>query len=112
MISIFCTASKDFIVKGIYQTGLEQFDDLFVIADIAHIQKRNGWDKNQIGGFEVIIDDYKKIDQLGQYVYDNIGYDLHATTIKDLNPDIFNWLDLQDYNVNIIIILMILVANI
>lgn len=101
---------KDFIVKGIYRTGLEQFDNLYVIADIAHIQKRNGWDKNQVGGFEVIIDDYKNIDQLGQYVYDNIGYDLHSTTIKDLNPDIFNWLDLQDYNVNIIIILMILVA--
>jgi lipoprotein-releasing system permease protein len=101
---------KDFIVKGIYQTGLEQFDNLYVIADIAHIQKRNGWNKDQIGGFEVIINDYNNIDKLGQYVYDNIGYDLHSTTIKDLNPDIFNWLDLQDYNVNIIIILMILVA--
>jgi len=101
---------KDFIIKGIYQTGLEQFDNLYVIADIAHIQKRNDWDKNQIGGFEVLIDDYNDIDELGQYVYDNIGYDLHSTTIKEQNPDIFNWLDLQDYNVNIIIILMILVA--
>lgn len=101
---------KDFIVKGIYQTGLEQFDNLYVIADIAHIQKRNGWSKDQIGGFEIIIDDYNKIDELGQYVYDNIGYDLHSTTIKEINPDIFNWLKLQDYNVNIIIILMILVA--
>lgn len=101
---------KNFIVKGIYQTGLEQFDNLYVIADIAHIQKRNGWTKDQIGGFEVIIDDYNRIDELGEYVYDNIGYDLHSTTIKELNPDIFNWLALQDYNVNIIIILMILVA--
>ena len=101
---------KNFIVKGIYQTGLEQFDNLYIIADIAHIQKRNGWTGNQIGGFEVIIDDYNRIDELGEYVYDNIGYNLHATTIKELNPDIFNWLALQDYNVNIIIILMILVA--
>jgi lipoprotein-releasing system permease protein len=103
---------KDFIVKGIYQTGLEQFDNLYIIADIAHIQKRNGWTANQIGGFEVIINDYNKIDELGEYVYDNIGYNLHSTTIKELNPDIFNWLTLQDYNVNIIIILMILVAAI
>lgn len=101
---------KDFIVKGIYQSGFEQFDNLYVIADIAHIQKRNGWTKDQIGGFEVIINDYKRIDELGDYVYDNIGYNLHSTTIKELNPDIFNWLALQDYNVNIIIILMILVA--
>ena len=101
---------KDFIVKGIYQTGLEQFDNLYVIADIAHIQKRNGWTKNQIGGFEVIIDDYNDLDELGAYVYDNVGYDLHSSTIKEQNPDIFNWLSLQDYNVNVIIILMIIVA--
>ncbi|MDG1475985.1 MAG: FtsX-like permease family protein [Vicingaceae bacterium] len=101
---------KDFIIKGIYQTGLEQFDNLYVIADIAHIQKRNGWDKNQVGGFEVLIDDYSKLDEMGQYVYDNIDYSLHATTIKEQHPDIFSWLDLQDYNVNVIIILMIVVA--
>ena len=101
---------KDFVVQGIYQTGLEQFDNLYVIADIAHIQKRNGWDKNQVGGFEVLIDDYKDLDKMGNYVYDNVGYDLHSSTIKEQNPDIFNWLNLQDYNVNVIIILMIVVA--
>ncbi len=101
---------KDFMVKGIYQTGLEQFDNLFVIANIAHIQKRNGWSANQVGGFEVVINDYNDIDKLGKYVYDNVGYELHSSTIKDQNQDIFNWLNLQDYNVNIIIILMIIVA--
>jgi len=101
---------KDFIVKGIYQTGLAQFDDLYVIANIAHIQKRNGWSSNQVGGFEVLIDRYKDLDRLGEFVYDNIGYELNSITIIDQNPDIFNWLSLQDYNVNVIIILMIIVA--
>ena len=101
---------KDFIVKGIYQTGLEQFDNLYVIADIAHIQKRNGWDATQVGGFEVLIDDYKDLDKMGVYVYESIDYNLHSTTIKEQHPDIFIWLDLQDYNVNIIIILMVVVA--
>lgn len=101
---------KDFIIKGIYQTDLEGFDNLYVLTDIAHIQKRNGWDKNQVGGFEVLIDDFDSIDEMGDYVYENVGYDLHSSTIKDLNPDIFSWLKLQDYNVNIIIILMVLVA--
>ena len=101
---------KDFMVKGIYQTGLEQFDNLYVIANIAHIQKRNGWNNHQVGGFEVIIKDFKDIDKLGKYVYENINYELHSSTIKDQNQDIFNWLNLQDYNVNIIIILMIVVA--
>lgn len=101
---------KDFIVKGIYQTGLEQFDNLYVIADIAHIQKRNGWNKNEVGGFEVLIDDYKELDKIGKYVYENIGPLLHSSTIKEQNPDIFNWLELQDLNVNVIIILMLVVA--
>lgn len=101
---------KDFIVKGIYQTGLEQFDNLYVIADIAHIQKRNGWKKNQVGGFEVLIDNYKDLDKFGEFIYGNVGYDLHSSTIKEQNPDIFNWLELQDMNVNVIIILMVIVA--
>lgn len=101
---------KDFIVKGIYQSGLEQFDNLYVITDIAHIQKRNNWSSNLVGGFEVIIDNYSDLDKLDEFVYNNIGYDLNAVTILDKNPDIFNWLELQDLNVTIIIILMVLVA--
>lgn len=101
---------KDFVVKGIYQSGLEQFDNLFVIADITHIQKRNNWSENLVGGFEVIIDNYNDLNQLDQFIYDNIGYDLHSTTIIDRNPDIFNWLELQDINVIIIVLLMVLVA--
>lgn len=101
---------KDFIVKGIYQSGLEQFDNIYVITDIAHIQKRNNWSNNLIGGFEVIIDNYNDLTKLDEFVYDHIGYDLHSVTIIDKNPDIFNWLELQDLNVMIIIILMVLVA--
>ena len=101
---------KDFVVKGIYQSGLEQFDNLFVLTNIAHIQKRNGWGEYQVGGFEVLVDDYDCIEQMGKYVYDNIGFDLYATTILDQYPDIFNWLNLLDYNVNIILVLMLVVT--
>lgn len=101
---------KDFKVKGIYQSGLEQFDNLYVLTDIAHIQKRNGWSKNQVGGFEVLIENYEDIDRLDQYVYNNIGYELNSTTIVRQNPDIFNWLELQDLNVIVIIVLMVVVA--
>lgn len=101
---------KDYIVKGIYQSGLEQFDNLYVLSDIAHIQKRNGWSDNQVAGFEILIKSYDDLDKLDQYVYDNIGYDLHSTTIVRQNPDIFNWLELQDVNVIVIIVLMVVVA--
>ena len=101
---------KDFKVKGIYQTGLEQFDNLYVLADIAHIQKRNGWDKNQVGGFEVLINNYNDLDKFDSYIKENIGYTLHSSSIKEQSPDIFNWLELQDLNVNVIMILMLIVA--
>jgi lipoprotein-releasing system permease protein len=101
---------KDFVIKGIYQSGLEQFDNLYVLSDITHIQKRNGWNENQVGGFEILIDNYDDLGKLDLFVYDNIGYDLHSTTIVNQNPDIFNWLELQDVNVIVIIVLMIVVA--
>lgn len=101
---------KDFIVSGIYQSGLEQFDNLMVLTDIAHIQKRNGWEANQVGGFEITIDNYKDLDKLDEFIYENIGYDLYSKTIQQQNPDIFNWLELQDLNVVIIIVLMLVVA--
>lgn len=101
---------KNFVISGIYQSGLEQFDNLIVLTNIAHIQKRNGWTQNQVGGFEVLIDSYKNLDKLDDFIYNNIGYELHSKTIKEQNPDIFNWLDLQDINVIIIIVLMVVVA--
>lgn len=103
---------KDFIISGIYKSGLEQYDKLFVLTDIAHIQKRNNWTNNQVGGFEVIVDNYDQLNILNDKVYSEIGYDLNSVTIVDQNPDIFNWLELQDMNVVIIIILMIIVATI
>ena len=101
---------KNFRVTGIYQTGLEQFDNLYVLADMAHIQKRNGWSENQVGGFEVLINNYEDLDEMGEFVDENVGYNLHTSTIKEQYADIFSWLDLQDYNVTIIIILMLIVA--
>lgn len=101
---------KDFIVTGIYESGLEQFDNLYVVADIAHIQKRNGWPKDLVGGFEILIEDYDELENLEEFVYNNIGYHLNSTTIVSQNPEIFNWLELQDLNIIVIIVLMIIVA--
>jgi lipoprotein-releasing system permease protein len=103
---------RKFVISGIYETGLEEFDRLFVIGDIHHIRKLNGWKDDQVGGFEVFIDDFKAIDQLGEKVNTMIGYDLKAETVRELQPQIFEWLDLHDMNVIIILVLMILVAGI
>ena len=103
---------RKFEITGIYQTGLEEFDKLYVIADIAHIQKLNDWDENQVGGFEILINDYKELEEMTELVRNEIPFDLYAENIREITPQIFDWLDLQDVNVKIILILMILVAGI
>jgi lipoprotein-releasing system permease protein len=103
---------RKFTIKGIYQTGMEEFDKLYVIGDIKHVQRLNDWDENYISGFEVLLYDFRNMDAVAENLRDEIGLDLNALTIKDLYPQIFDWLDLQDINVKIILILMILVAGI
>jgi len=103
---------RKFNISGIYETGLEEFDKLYVLCDIAHIQKLNKWDKDQVGGFEVFIDDFDDLDKMGKLVYETIGYKINSKTIKQLYPEIFEWLQLQDMNVIIILALMVLVAGI
>lgn len=103
---------RKFTVSGIYETGLEEFDEVYVIGDLRHIQRLNNWSADMVSGFEVFIDDFKSLDKMGEMVYQMIGYDLNAETVTDAYPQIFDWLRLMDINVVIILILMILVAGI
>ena len=103
---------RKFVVSGIYETGLEEFDEAYVIGDIRHIQDLNNWDADMVSGFEVFIDDFKNLDEMGEKVYQMIGYNLNAETVTRAYPQIFDWLRLMDINVVIILILMILVAGI
>ncbi len=105
------TPGRKFRIAGIYDTGLEEFDKLYVIGDIHHIEKLNNWTDNQVGGFEVFLDKFEDMDRMGVYVYHQIGFSLDASTIRMLNQQIFDWLDLQDINVLIILILIILVSS-
>lgn len=103
---------KAFYISGIYETGFEDIDKQLVLVDIRQIQKLNYWNDDQIGGFEIAIKDYKKIDKTGEDVNEIVGQGLVAQTVKEINPAVFSWLDLQDVNAIIVITLMILVAGI
>jgi lipoprotein-releasing system permease protein len=109
---------RKFTVAGIYETGLAEYDKTYVIGDIKHVQKLNGWDSHQITGFEIAIDDFSHIDAVKSRVENLIGIDiqsdgssLRTTSIKDKNPQLFDWLNLQNINVWVILILMLLVAG-
>lgn len=104
--------ARQLVVSGIYETGLSELDELMVIADIRHIQKLNGWSPSQVGGLELTINDFEALDAVTNKVYHAIGFDLNAQNIQQLQPQIFDWLKLQDLNVQVIIFLMLLVAGI
>ena len=100
-----------FEVCGIYKTGLEEYDKKFALVDIAHIQKLLGWADNYIAGYEVFIDDLKDLKSINEHIYsDVISNELNAQTIRQEEPAIFDWLDLQDVNEEVILILMLVVS--
>ncbi len=103
---------RKFLISGIYETGLEEFDNLYLICDIQHIQKLNDWNKGDVGGIEITVKDFNKLDEVGDQVYAQINSDLNAKTIKEIYPQLFDWLGLQNINAIVIIILMIIVAAI
>jgi len=106
------TRARKFVIAGIYQTGLEEFDKMYVLCDIAHIQKLNNWSPDEVAGFEVLINNFDDLKAMREKVKDNISYDLKAQSIHDMYPQIFDWLALQDTNVAIILTLMVLVSGI
>lgn len=104
--------SRGFNIVGIYNSGFQQFDEQFVITDIRHIQRLNKWEPDQIGAFEVFVKDFDQIIPIGNEVYDATGSTLDTQTIRTKYASIFEWIDLFDFNVAMIIGIMILVAGI
>ena len=99
-----------FHISGIYSTAMSDFDNLFVLGSIEHIQALNGWENNKVGGFDIQLTDFDDLDKITDEVYNLIPYNLNAQSIKEKTPQIFNWLDLQDVNVRVILILMLIVG--
>ncbi|TVZ55341.1 lipoprotein-releasing system permease protein [Lutibacter sp. Hel_I_33_5] len=100
------------VIVGVYDTGFAQFDGSVILGDIREVQRLNKWNENQVGGFEVLIDDFDELKQKGNEVYSSIGSTLNSMTIVGNNPAIFDWIKLTNNNVWFIIGIMILVASI
>ena len=104
--------SRSFEILGIYNSGFKDFDEKFVIADIRHIQRLNKWSEHEIGSFEVFVEHFSEIETIGAKVYNEVGSFLDSQTIKEQYFSIFKWLELFDFNITLIIIIMITVAGI
>ncbi len=97
---------------GIYNSGFQEFDRNFVIADIRHIQKMNKWTEDEVGGFEVLIDNFDDIEIKSNQVYEQTASTLNSQSIVEKYATLFEWIRLFDNNVFLIIAIMVLVAGI
>ena len=109
---------RKFTISGIYETSLDEFDKMYVFCDIGHIKRLNGWEDDMVSGFEIFIDDFDRLDEMTLAVREAIGFKIteedtkfKVTNIRIRYPQIFDWLNFQDINVIIIILLMLVVAG-
>ncbi|MCQ2204706.1 MAG: ABC transporter permease, partial [Bacteroidales bacterium] len=110
--------ARKFTLQGIFNSHFPEFDEKMAFVDMKHLAKLNGWSNGHITGYEVLLDDFDKMD----YVADEIGLHtsayigpndsfLRVQSIKDIQPQIFGWLNLLDTNIIVILVLIIAVAS-
>lgn len=110
--------ARKFRICGIYDTGFTDYDKLFLLTDIKHIRRLNGWEADAVSGLELQVDDYDDLDEVAAAVDDRLlnrrdrkGNIFYVRSIKELNPMIFSWLDVLDLNVAVILVLMMAVSG-
>lgn len=96
---------RSFKISGIYETGLPEYDNMFALVDLRHVRKLNDWNDSLVSGVEVLTRNYDKIDEIGDYIHHHIDYDMKAETIKQIYPEIFEWIALFDMNVAVLLII-------
>ncbi|UZO79385.1 ABC transporter permease [Aquimarina sp. ERC-38] len=101
-----------FTIVGIFDSGLREFDETYIFADIEHIRRMNKWKENEVGGFEIFLENFDEIESKGLEIYQNIPSNLEAETITYKYANIFEWLKLFDLNIFGIISIIIIVAGI
>jgi lipoprotein-releasing system permease protein len=102
--------TRKLTISGIYKTGVEIYDHNFIIGDIGLIRKLNNWNNNTIGGYEIMVQDYTQLYKVNNLLYGKLLSSWDSKTIKEIYPEIFDWLNLQNTNKYILITIMTLIA--
>lgn len=97
-------------VAGIYKTGIEEYDKLFILGDLRLVQRVNNWRPQQIGGYELVLNDYHQTDSINTHIAEGLPLQWMSRSIREVYPNIFDWLNIQDVNRNVIFIVMAVVA--
>ena len=113
---------RNFTVSGTYESVMDGTDNLVMLADIKDIQRLNGWGEDEVSELEITLkkgyknaasmeDLTRHIGMLAMTGDESEEIGLVATSVMDRYPQIFDWLDLIDFNVLFILILMTIVAG-
>lgn len=99
-------------IVGIYKTGIEEYDKSFAIGDMRLIQRLNDWKNSEIGGYEIFLNDHKNMEDVALQIHESDTFPMiwDTKTVKDIYPNIFDWLNMQDTTRNLLIAFMIIVA--
>ena len=103
---------RSFKIVGIFNSGFQEFDANFVLGDLRHIQKINKWEEDEVGSFEVFLNNFSQIEEKGLEIYKEIPPTYNSVTILDKYYSVFEWLKLFDFNIVVILIVMIIVSTI
>lgn len=97
-------------IVGLYKTNMEEYDKLYTIGDLKLVQRLNDWEHEEIGGYEIFLDDYRRMDELNDEIFAALPDKWGSKSIKDVYPNIFDWLQLQDVNRYVVLSVMIVIA--
>ena len=109
---------RKFRLCGLYDAGLEEIDTKMAVADRRHIQRLNGWQPDEVSSIEIRVGENASIeamnDRVEEVIFTSMQEDdraLFVTNVKKLYGHLFDWLSLLDFNVLMILLLMVAVAG-
>lgn len=102
--------ARSFTIVGIYNTDLTEFDEHYIVGDLLQVQKLNGWNGSQVAGYEILVSDFARVDEIAGHIGEQLDYDLAYTTIVQENQALFSWLELLDSNIVLILVVMAMVC--